>query len=377
MLFSVRSASLRQTKLKKGVTMLQKLIRFLPLAEKVIAKKTTLPILSHVCVRDGFISATDLEHWVQMEIDDTRNYTIPLNVLKTILKAKPKTLEIGMQENEKVKISYDNRHLTFKSMDTDEFPAVPVGTFKSLGLWSLGLIRKLQSQVAYASKEELKPAMTGIYVHQNGKMESCATDGHVMRLMEDASLGLDLKLKGSFMGVLPKKALLVLSKSVKGTVPVSATDKHMKFNLNGIDFFVRLIDEKYPDFRSVIPEAFMGRVSLKTSELVNLVQDAKPFVFGDSKQGNIDIGSSGLELQVNNPEKDIQWDASVSALKQSGDEITMGLNVHYLEKILKGISEKEFCWEYSSPVSASILKGQDSITHLIMPVRIKENDHGE
>ena len=360
--------------------MLQSLIRFLPLAEKVIAKKTTLPILSHVCVRDGFISATDLEHWVQMKIDDTRNYTIPLNVLKTILKAKSKTIEIELLENEKVKISYDNRHLTFKSLNTDEFPCSPSGTFKSLGHWSLDLIRKLQSQVAYASKDELKPAMTGVYVHQNGKMETCATDGHVMRLMEDASLGLNLKLKGSFKGVIPIKALMVLSKSVKGSVPVMATDKHMKFNLNGIDFFVRLIDEKYPDFRSVIPEEFMGSVLLDTAKLSDLVKDAKPFVFGDSKQGNFDIGSKGIALHVNNPEKDFQWDAKLPVSEQSGDEIKIGLNVHYLEKILKGITEKEFTWEYSSPVSASILKGQNEesqITHLIMPVRIKETSHGE
>ena len=360
--------------------MLQSLIRFLPLAEKVIAKKTTLPILSHVCVRDGFISATDLEHWVQMKIDDPRNYTIPLNVLKTILKAKPKTIEIELLENEKVKISYDNRHLTFKSLNTDEFPCSPSGTFKSLGHWSLDLIRKLQSQVAYASKDELKPAMTGVYVHQNGKMETCATDGHVMRLIEDASLGSESKLKGTLKGVIPKKSLLVLSRMLKGSVPVMATDKHMKFNLNGIDFFVRLIDEKYPDFRSVIPEEFMGSVLLDTAKLSDLVKDAKPFVFGDSKQGNFDIGSAGVDLHVNNPEKEIQWDASLVALNQSGSEIKIGLNVHYLEKILKGITEKELTWEYSSPVSASILKGQNEesqITHLIMPVRIKETSHGE
>ena len=361
--------------------MLQKLIRFLPLAEKVIAKKTTLPILSHVCVRDGFISATDLEHWVQMKIDDTRNYTIPLNVLRTILKAKPKSLEIDLLEDEKVQMTYDNRHLTFKSLDTDEFPSIPVGTFKSLGHWSLDLIRKLQSQVAYASKDELKPAMTGVYVHQNGKMETCATDGHVMRLMEDASLGLNLKLKGSFKGVIPIKALMVLSKSVKGSVPVMATDKHMKFNLNGIDFFVRLIDEKYPDFRSVIPKDFMGSVLLDTVKLSDLVKDAKPFVFGDSKQGNFDIGSKGIALHVNNPEKDFQWDAKLPVSEQSGDEIKIGLNVYYLEKILKGITEKEFTWEYSSPISASILKGVNgktpNVTHLIMPVRLKETNHGE
>lgn len=72
--------------------MLQKLIRFLPIAEKVINRKTTLPILSHICVKDGYVSATDLENTVRMKIDDFRTYTIPLNILKTVLKAKPKYL---------------------------------------------------------------------------------------------------------------------------------------------------------------------------------------------------------------------------------------------------------------------------------------------
>ena len=84
--------------------MLQKLIKFIQLANRVVPKKTTLPILSNVCVEDGFIRATDLETTIRMPVDDRRRYTIPFGILKSVLKSKPKSFDVDMLINKKIKI---------------------------------------------------------------------------------------------------------------------------------------------------------------------------------------------------------------------------------------------------------------------------------
>ena len=70
--------------------MLQNLMKFIQLAQKIVPKRSTLPILTSVCVEDRFIRATDLETTIRMPIDDKRNYTLPFGVLKSIMKSKPK-----------------------------------------------------------------------------------------------------------------------------------------------------------------------------------------------------------------------------------------------------------------------------------------------
>ena len=69
--------------------MIKNLTKFIQLAQKIVPKKSTLPILACVCVEDGFIRATNLETTIRMPIDDNRKYMLPFGVLKSILKSKP------------------------------------------------------------------------------------------------------------------------------------------------------------------------------------------------------------------------------------------------------------------------------------------------
>lgn len=362
--------------------MLQKLIRFLPVAEKVIARKTTLPILKYVCIHDGYISATDLENTVLMKVDDTRDYTLPLTILKTVLKAKPKVLKIDVLENEKVQIQYDSRKLTLNSINAEEFPQNPSGRFKSLGNWSIDIIRHLHSQVAYTSVDELKPDLNGVFVSQNGTIQSCATDGHILRLIHDANINGKAKLKNKTSGIIPKKALQILSRTVKGKVKAAVSKTHLRIMLGEkLEFYVRLVDGNYPDFESVIPKEFQGSVSLDNRTFKTLIRDAKPFVNRETKQGAFAIGESSVDVTIKDPEEDISWDSTLPVIDRDGENLKIGLNVHLLEKALKGINEAEIKWEYNTPVSASILSGANgsvpNIIHLLMPMRLEEEKNDE
>ncbi len=359
--------------------MLQKLIRFLPFAEKVINRRTTLPILSHVCVRDGCISATDLECTVRMEVDDSRHYTIPINILKTVLKTKPKLLEINVLEDEKVQIQYDSRKLTFKSRDAEEFPSVPSGKFKSLGSWSIDIIRELYSQLPYTTNDELKPAMTGVYFYQNGALKSCATSGHYLRVINNTNLNGKAKLKNKATGIIPKKALQILARVVKGQVKTAVSKTHLRIMLGDeLEFYVRLIDVKYPDFESVIPTEFQGSVSLDKAKFSDLVKDGKPFVNRETKLGAFAIGEASVDVTIQDPEKGFEWDSKLPVIERKGEDIEIGLNVSLLEQVLKSIDEQEILWKYSSPVCASILTGVNgtdpNTLQLLMPIRLEKKD---
>jgi len=361
--------------------MLQTLMRFMPLAQNIINRKSTLPILSQVCIRDGCITATDLETTVRMKIDTDSNYTIPLTLLMTILKARPKELDVKVLEKGQVTIQYDNRRITFESLDTDEFPAVPTGRFRAVGQWPKEVIKKLYEQLTFASTDELKPALTGVYLCQNKVLTSCATDGHVLRWIKNIDPEALSKLKNSFQGIMPRKSLQILSRIVKGDVNVAASKTHLRLKLNkDTEMFIGLIDEKYPDYKSVIPGQFSGSARLNRKVLQSLITDALPFVNRETKLGAFTVNGD-LAVAVEDADRNIQWDSKLPVNTQSGDNITIGLNLAYLEKILKGICADEVLWQYGSPISASILNGTNGKSpneiNLIMPIRLKESEEND
>ena len=100
-----------------------------------------------------------------------------------------------------------------------------------------------------------------------------------------------------------------------------------------------------------------------------------PFVNRETGQAAFTIGKSSVEVEVEDPEKDIHWDSALPVMDRDGKEIKIGLNVHLLGTVLKGINEKEVLWQYNSPVSANILTGvngaEPNTLHLLMPIRIK------
>jgi len=361
--------------------MLKTLMRFIPLAQNIINRKSTLPILEQVCIRDGYIQATDLETTVRMKINSDSNYTIPFSLLKTILKSRPQKLEVEVLEEGKVTIQYDNRRITFESLDTDEFPALPTGRFKAVGQWPKEVIRKLYEQLTFASSDELKPALTGVYLHQNKVLTSCATDGHVLRWIKNIDPEVLGKLKNNFTGIIPRKSLQILSRIVKGNVNVAVSKTYLRLRLNkDTEIFIRLIDDKYPDYKSVIPGKFSGSAKLNRKDLQSLITDALPFVNRETKLGAFTVNGN-MAVAVEDAERNIQWDSGLPVIKQSGADITIGINLAYLEKILKSISSEEVLWQYGSPISASILTGANDKSlneiNLIMPIRLKESEESD
>ncbi len=359
--------------------MLNNLIRFIPIAEKVINRRTTLPILEHVCVRDGCLIATDLENTIRMKVDDDRNYTIPLNILKIVIRTKPKVLEIDVLEDGKVQIKYDLRKVSFQALDPEEFPNLPNGKYQNAGKWTPAIIKALYSQLPYTSNDELKPALTGVLVDQNGTLSSCATDGHILRQIHNVNIDGKAKLVNNFKGIIPKKALQILSRAVKTDVSVALSKTHLRVGLNkNMEFFTRLIDEKYPDYDAVIPKEFSGSVILDKGSFTAIVKDAKPFVNSETKQCAFAILKSSVALCVTDNEKDIHWNSDLPIINRDGEDITIGLNLVLLDKILKGIDENDTLWQYNTPLTASVLTGingtQPNILNLVMPIRLEEDE---
>ena len=147
--------------------MLSALQRLLPMAEKVIDRRTSLPILKEICLQDGIARTTDLETMLVMPVPNQASYCLPVAVLKKVLATRPQDLTIKPGKDQKVTLGYGGLQLSYQGKDPKNFPAIPRGKFKPLGKCPRDLFQVLATQTGYCSKDELKGSLLGVHVCQS------------------------------------------------------------------------------------------------------------------------------------------------------------------------------------------------------------------
>ena len=355
--------------------MLQKLIKFVQLANRIVPKKTTLPILSCVCVENGFIRATNLETTIRMPIEDKRRYTLPFGVLKSIMKSKPKQLDIEMLKDQKIKLSYDGKRVTVKSLEPGDFPLMPKEIFKSIGSWDNKTIKALGCMIPFVSKEMLRPALSGVNVQIGKDIVFAATDGHLLRqtrLMNDSS-----EKKLSFKGIIPALPLDIIARCAGSSIDVAYSKSHIKFTLPlEIEIFIRLIDEKYPPYEEFVNGKKGNSVKFLKEDMISVIRDAKEFADKTTLRAELFASNGSIDISTVDHERELSFESTLPGENRKGEGERTGFNLKYLEKVIKSINSETIKWEYGKPIEASYFHGMteedEGITNLLMPIRLED-----
>ena len=189
-------------------------------------------------------------------------------------------------------------------MNEKEFPVSPEFNDKTSFEMESKQLKKIISLTSFAiSKDELKPALTGILMQvKENKLTIVSTDGH--RLVRYKINNFDSK---GFEGeiIIPRK-FLNLSQSL------TAETKVIKFQIGknyitasfGLyKIYSRIIDEQYPDFESVIPENNDKTIFIDNKNLISAVKRVSIFSNRTTQQISIKIEKNYIEVGTEDPEK--------------------------------------------------------------------------
>ena len=251
---------------------------------------------------------------------------------------------------------------------------------KDIGVWTKEVLQELYHQLLYCSTDELRPALMGVLVRQNATLLTCATDGHVLRLIRDVDPEKKCHLsKRMFEGILSNKCIQLVARFVINSAKVSIANNVIKFDLNdGIEIYSRLIEGQYPKFENVLPENITGTIQFDRELMLNLANNAKPFANRYTHLSEVKVNSDHLALTVEDIESDTTWHSNMPVNSKTGKDILLGLDLELLHKVLKSIDEKEIVWSYTTPTSASTFTSANGnplkITNLLMPIRLKDKE---
>ncbi len=361
------------------------LLKNLQLASGVIGTSNVLPILEDFLfdIVDGklTVSATDLETSMStaMEIESKENIriAIPAKILVDTLKTLPEqpiTFDID-PNSYAVEITSNNGKYKLAGEDPEDFPKIPEAeNLNTLVMPATALAEAITNTLFATSNDELRPAMTGVYVNlaEDGAT-FVATDAH--KLVRFKHLGTKSEQNASF--VLPPKALNLLKSSLpseQNDVSIAYNNSNAFFSFKNVQLICRLIDAKYPDYNAVIPTDNPNILTIARKDLLSSVK--RIAIFASKSTHQIVMKISGSELHLSAQDLDFSNEANERlTCNYKGEDIEIGFNAKFLLEMLTVLSADEIRLELSTPNRAGVIfptevNENEDILMLVMPVML-------
>ena len=353
---------------------------------KATPTRSTLPILNSVLFmaeNEGvLLRTTDLEITIIVPLDasleNTGSAAVPLHTLLEITNELPETrITITIDAQNRVELSTEIGVYDLMGKPADEFPAIPdVDNQKSLAM-DTSVMRDIIANTSFAvSKDELKPALTGVlfqFTDQN--LTAVSTDGH--RLVK--YIRTDYQAD-NFSGdiIVPRKFLGLLGNflSEEDSIDISMGDKHLTARLGKNTIITRLIDERFPDYESVIPRDNEKRLEVERESILGAVRRVSIFSNKSTHQVALRILDEKVTITTEDPEKASRAQENVNAT-YSGDDLVIGYNANYLKDILAHLKSDKIIIDLQTSISAGLFypeKQADNsdLTMLLMPIRLND-----
>jgi len=350
-----------------------------------IVSKPVIPILDHFLfdIKDGklTITATDLETSMSTSLDvqsdEDIRMAVPSKMCIEMLKAlpnQPVTFTLQADTNI-IELKSEFGRYKLIGQNADDFPRFPEATAENSFNMASGALSSSIVQTIFASgNDELRLSLTGVYVQLfKNNVVFVATDAN--RLVKIERTDVKPGVEASF--ILPKKALNLL----KSSLPQDDSECHVDFNdsnafftFGDVRLICRLIDERYPDYRAVIPTENPNKLTVNRTDFLNSVKRIS--IFGNKSTNQINIKITGSELTISAEDIDMSNEA-VERLgcDFAGEDMEIGFNSKLLIELLQNINTPDIIIELSTPNRAGIILPNQNIDDehllmLIMPMMI-------
>lgn len=372
--------------LKKGIL----------IAEKIIGKNLTLPILSNILLeaeKGGLkVSATNLEIGlvtkIRAKIEKEGKIAVPGRIIGGILSQLEDGSQITLEEkNSILKMLYNGNSAAIKGMDAKDFPIIPKPESKFLFEISASEMQKKAGNVlAAAATSDTRQELTGAHLELGEtKITLAATDS--FRLSE-AVIKLDkAKVTEDYKKYLAKNsAVIVPARTLSEIIrAISAEDENVKvylaenqifFETADVLFVSRLIDGKYPEYKQVVPKEFSLNMIVKKEDLLKAARLAG--VFSDSKSREVRLkidGGKGKIMVFAESVESGEGAWSVDFQSDTKSDLEVAFNNRFLLDGLNSISTEEIYIGANDAFGPVMLrevvagKPQLDYFHIIMPIR--------
>jgi len=362
------------------------LLKSLTLAQGIIEKKNTLPILSNVLLnaKKGKLSiiATDLDLVFYDEVSEVKittegATTISATILYDILRKISGNSEIKfeLKSENKLNLITDNSDFNLLCLPIDNFPNfVDDFTDNEISFNRSKFLTLLNKTKISISNDDTRHYLNGIYLHvtesQSRKyLTGVATDSH---RLSSSSIEIDSE-KTFHPIILPKKTVFQLCNLLVDTnekILIKTSDNKIEFRIGKITLVSKVIDGKFPDYRKVVPDSNDKVLTVGASDFVQAIERVIT-VSIDRKEGvKLVLGKDNIKFSVNSTNSGDGNEVVKSNFV--AEEMVVSFNSKYLVDIASEIEDKNLKISLKDPISPVLIEDMSDKNsyYVVMPMKI-------
>lgn len=376
----------------------RELLRILKATGAVILRKNSLPILAdHLFTRDGdkfFITGSSQENSLTMPIGITLDngsdfqpfclLAVDIIPLLGALPEQPITVEVDMS-NHIAKIIYQSGQVSVPVEDSAEYPRVsdvkePKTSFDIEANIFFPAVKAANGCTAIDST--LRPQMSAVALDvQDEGVVFVGSDGHSL-------------YKYSYQHGAPfltgSKVVILIPNTIAGqlqapfagveTLTIQHDGKHVCLKAGDITFTIRDIEQKYPNYNSVIPKNSPYHATLPVAALAGAVKRVQ--LMASDASNMVKLSKEGMFLNLSAEDYDFSKTASENLVLAEVDNpltipdgFAIGFKASSLLMLLGNISTDNVTLQLSEP-SRAILVLEDApnsaLVELLMPMQLND-----
>lgn len=356
---------------------------------RVINSKNSLPILGDFLfeVAGGQLHLTASDSEVMMktsleltETDGDGRFCVGNHDLLEAVKGiseQPITFDVDLSAN-MAKISYQNGQFSLPVENADEFPQPQqIGDgATTINIATPLLAENINRSIFATAQDELRPVMNGIYFDLTPDcLAVVASDGH--KLVRNKILSIKSEQPAAF--ILPKKPANLL-KSVLGKqggdVVIRFDERNAEINFEDGVIICRLIEGRYPNYNSVIPQSNPNQLTIDRQGLLSALRRVQPFSNDSSNLIRFHVENGVLQLDAED------YDFSKTATeKMSCDYDGMPMNIGFkgssFIEILSNFDCEQVVIQLADPSRAGLVlpseqPANQDVLMLMMPMLLND-----
>lgn len=365
------------------------LFSHLQAVSRVINSKNTLPILDCFLfeLEDGTLSVTVSDSETTMvttlevnESDANGRFAIVAKTLLDALKEipeQPLTFDVNVETYE-VGVQYQNGKYGLMAQNADEFPqsVTPGDNSVRVEMDAEILLGGINRAIFATADDELRPVMNGIYFDITTEdITMVASDGH--KLVRCKTLAAKGNERAAF--ILPKKPATLLKNLLpkeQGSVSIEFDERNAVFVLASYRMVCRLIEGRYPNYNSVIPQNNPHKVIVDRMQLIGALRRVS--IFSSQASSLIKLRMQENQIVISAQDIDFSTSAEETQICQyAGTPMSIGFKSTFLIDILNNISAEEVVIELADPSRAGVVvpveqAEDEDLLMLLMPMMLND-----
>jgi DNA polymerase-3 subunit beta len=225
------------------------------------------------------------------------------------------------------------------------------------------LLNGISRALFATAEDELRPVMNGIFFdNQTDSLTFVASDGHkLVRLRNNA-----ITSEGRASFILPKKpANLLKSLLTKrdAMVKIEFDENNAYVSTEEFGMVCRLIEGRYPNYNSVIPQDNPNKVTIERLPFLNALERVAVFSNPATSLVKLQLHENAIVVSA----QDIDFSTSAEekiVCQYNGGDLSIGFKGTFLIEILGNISSNDIVLALADPSRAGV----------IVPVENEENE---